>query len=64
MKRGKTKCKHYGMSHYGFPSNGNQCPLVENAFAPCAMAMQGQEPDWEKCLKNPELLQPPGGKES
>ena len=51
-----AKCKHYGMSHYRFSSEGNQCPL-KDGFAPCDMEMEGKEPDWSKCRRNPIVRQ-------
>lgn len=51
-----SKCKHYGISHYGTPSNGNQCPL-KDGFAPCEMEVfWKKEPDWSKCALNPEAI--------
>lgn len=52
-----SKCKHYGMNKYGFPSNGNQC-LLKSGFAPCQMEVFWKvEPSWSKCMLNPEAIE-------
>lgn len=52
-----SKCEHYGMSHYGTRSFGNQCPL-KSGFAPCEMEVFWKvEPDWSKCMLNPEAIE-------
>lgn len=33
-------------------SQGNQCALVRDAYAPCQMEIEGKPVDWQKCPKN------------
>ena len=50
-------CNYYGINHYGFSSEGNQCPL-RDGFAPCEMEVFWKvEPDWSKCMLNPEAIE-------
>jgi hypothetical protein len=35
------------------PSRGNQCALITEAHAPCAMEICGEIPEWRECLRNP-----------
>ena len=48
----RTKCPFYGF-HYaaGFfmDSEGNQCPLITDRYAPCQMEIAGKAPDWKLC---------------
>ncbi len=49
----RPACPFYG---FGMPlgrvmmdTEGNQCALVRGSHSPCAMEMNGQTPDWNKC---------------
>ena len=33
---------------------GNQCALITSSHAPCAMEINGAEPRWGLCLRNPD----------
>jgi hypothetical protein len=42
-------CQYYGYSPLGMPTWGNQCALVIDCHAPCAMEIAGQQPDELQC---------------
>jgi hypothetical protein len=33
-----------------FRQDGNQCAIVVRSYAPCRMEMDGETPDWKRCI--------------
>lgn len=65
-RKPRHRCPFYGFHYSGFQkvfmdSEGNQCAIIMQAYAPCKMEFRGQTPDWDKCpfnnWRNREILE-------
>ena len=57
-ERERTNCPFYGFDWAHGPmldqGRGNQCALITDAYAPCQMEMEDQQPNWNLCQLNTE----------
>jgi hypothetical protein len=50
---GRELVDHPGVHPVLKPTEGYQCALITHAYGPCYMDVDGIEPEWDACGRNP-----------
>jgi hypothetical protein len=50
---GRSLNAHPGVEPVLIATRGNSCALITTAHAPCYMQVDGAEPEWKNCDRNP-----------